>query len=159
MAGISQSAQQAAVGRCVTVTPRRGDGQADENESQRPGPILRWREEKASGRKVCFFEKKKQKTFFCFGFGLSGDAQPRLAKVFWFFFSKKNCFLCLELTPPPAALALRRFGRADQHGLNGRRCRHCRGRFRLLLSDRCERRWLGATALVRIHGIENIQMA
>jgi len=43
--------------------------------------------------KVFFFEKKKQKTFGCFGFGLSGWAQPRLAKVFWFFFSKKNCFL------------------------------------------------------------------
>jgi hypothetical protein len=28
-----------------------------------------------------------------FGFGLSGKAQPRLAKVFWFFFSTKNCFL------------------------------------------------------------------
>jgi hypothetical protein len=44
-------------------------------------------------RKHVFFEKKQQKTFIHFGFGLSGEAQPRLAKVFWFFFSKKNCFL------------------------------------------------------------------
>jgi hypothetical protein len=40
-----------------------------------------------------FFEKKKQKTFDCFGCGLSGDSGPRLVKVFWFFFSKKNRFL------------------------------------------------------------------
>jgi len=37
-----------------------------------------------------FFEKKKQKTFDYFGFGLSGYSEPRLVKVFWFFFSKKN---------------------------------------------------------------------
>jgi hypothetical protein len=49
---------------------------------------------KASGRKVFFFEKKQQKTFGRFGFGLAGKAQPRLAKVFWFFFSKKSGFLC-----------------------------------------------------------------
>jgi hypothetical protein len=41
-----------------------------------------------------FFEKKKQKTFGRFGFGLSGTAQHGIAKVFWFFFSKKNCFFC-----------------------------------------------------------------
>jgi hypothetical protein len=29
--------------------------------------------------KAFFFEKKKQKTFVYFGFGLSGQAQPRLA--------------------------------------------------------------------------------
>jgi hypothetical protein len=47
----------------------------------------------SQGRKACFFEKKQQKTFDHFGFGLSGLAQPSFAKVFWFFFSKKNCFL------------------------------------------------------------------
>jgi hypothetical protein len=41
-------------------------------------------------RKDFFFEKKKQKTFVCPGFGLSGSAQPRLAKAFCFFFSKKK---------------------------------------------------------------------
>jgi hypothetical protein len=43
--------------------------------------------------KVCFFEKKQQKTFVPFGCGLPGKAQPGPAKVFWFFFSKKNRFL------------------------------------------------------------------
>jgi len=43
--------------------------------------------------KQFFFEKKNQKTFIRFGLGLSGEAQPRLAKVFWFFFSKKNGLL------------------------------------------------------------------
>jgi hypothetical protein len=42
------------------------------------------------GRKHFFFEKKQQKTFIHFGFGFSGEAQPKLVKVFWFFFSKKN---------------------------------------------------------------------
>jgi hypothetical protein len=37
-----------------------------------------------------FFEKKNQKTFVYFGFGLSGRAQPRQSKVFCFFFSKKK---------------------------------------------------------------------
>jgi hypothetical protein len=50
------------------------------------------RESGVTGRKDFFFEKKKQKTFVCFGCGLSGEARPRLVKVFWFFFSKKNCF-------------------------------------------------------------------
>jgi hypothetical protein len=45
------------------------------------------------GKKIFFFEKKKQKTFIRFGFGLSGNAQPRRVKVFWFFFSKQNGFL------------------------------------------------------------------
>jgi hypothetical protein len=40
-----------------------------------------------------FFWKKEAKTFVHFGFGLSGWAQPSFAKVFWFFFSKKNGFL------------------------------------------------------------------
>jgi hypothetical protein len=42
-----------------------------------------------------FFEKKKQKTFVC----LAAASPERLgpgSKVFWFFFSKKNCFLHFE---------------------------------------------------------------
>jgi hypothetical protein len=41
-------------------------------------------EAKTRGRKAFFFEKKKQKTFTYFGFGLSGYAQPRLVKFFGF---------------------------------------------------------------------------
>jgi hypothetical protein len=52
------------------------------------------------GREVFLFEKKKQKTFARFGFGLSGKAQPRSAKVFWFFFSKKNILFFLGATTP-----------------------------------------------------------
>jgi hypothetical protein len=44
-------------------------------------------------RKHFFFVKKKQKTFVRFGCGLSEDREPRLAKVFWFFFFKKERFL------------------------------------------------------------------
>jgi hypothetical protein len=39
-----------------------------------------------------FSEKKKQKTFACSGCGLSGSSERQFAKVFWFFFSKKNGF-------------------------------------------------------------------
>jgi hypothetical protein len=46
------------------------------------------------GRKQFFFEKKNQKTFIPFG---NGPIDPVWcasgAKVFWCFFSKKNCFL------------------------------------------------------------------
>jgi hypothetical protein len=42
------------------------------------------------GRQGFLFENKKQKTFVCCGLSLSVQAQPRLVKVFWFFFSKKN---------------------------------------------------------------------
>jgi hypothetical protein len=42
-------------------------------------------------QRACFFEKKKQKTFDYFGFGVAGWNEARVAKVFWFFFSKKNC--------------------------------------------------------------------
>jgi hypothetical protein len=44
-----------------------------------------------------FFEKRRrlargnQKTFDDFGFGLSGTGSAQFAKVFWSFFSKKNC--------------------------------------------------------------------
>jgi hypothetical protein len=49
-------------------------------------------------RKYFFFEKKKQKTFGRFGFGLSEKAQPSIAKVFCFFFSKKKTFLPLTVS-------------------------------------------------------------
>jgi hypothetical protein len=39
------------------------------------------------------FLKKEAKNFYTFGFGLSGRSKAELAKVFWFFFSKKNVFL------------------------------------------------------------------
>jgi hypothetical protein len=44
------------------------------------------------GRKQFFFEKKNQKTFDCL---VCTELQRSLqvAKVFWFFFSKKNYFL------------------------------------------------------------------
>jgi hypothetical protein len=32
--------------------------------------------------------------FSLWNFGLSAEAQPEFVKVFWFFFSKKNRFLC-----------------------------------------------------------------
>ena len=69
------------------------------------------------GRKVFFFEKKKQKTFTIWG-RACGSAEPKRVKVFWFFFSKKNCLLlpCLfaiagcmvgpDYHRPPAAVPL-----------------------------------------------------
>jgi hypothetical protein len=45
------------------------------------------------GRKHFFFEKKKQKTFDCFGFGVSGWSEGRQVRVFCCFFSKKKGFL------------------------------------------------------------------
>jgi hypothetical protein len=48
------------------------------------------RSKKASGRKAFFFEKKKQKTFVHFCFGLAGESETHFAKVFWFFFFKKE---------------------------------------------------------------------
>jgi hypothetical protein len=38
--------------------------------------------------------KKEAKNSCLIGFGLSAEAQPECVKVFWFFFSKKNRFLC-----------------------------------------------------------------
>jgi hypothetical protein len=43
-------------------------------------------------RKVFFFEKKKQKTFIHWHARCVWRL-PKRAKVFWFFFSKKNFFL------------------------------------------------------------------
>jgi hypothetical protein len=44
-----------------------------------------------AGRKQFFFEKKNQKTFVPMAYTFLHRV-PRLAKVFWFFFSKKNSF-------------------------------------------------------------------
>jgi hypothetical protein len=38
--------------------------------------------------------KKEAKNSCLIGFGLSAEAQLEFVKVFWFFFSKKNRFLC-----------------------------------------------------------------
>jgi hypothetical protein len=43
--------------------------------------------------KDLFFEKKKQKTFAHLASVFPGESEFRIVKVFWFFFSKKNCFL------------------------------------------------------------------
>jgi hypothetical protein len=57
---------------------------------QAPG-TARWQKAFASqGRKACFLEKKQQKTFDHFGFGLSGLAQPSFAKIFLVLFFKKE---------------------------------------------------------------------
>jgi hypothetical protein len=47
-----------------------------------------------------FFEKKKQKTFV-------GLSRTRLTKVFWSFFSKKDCLPCLAPQPVMVSLAKR----------------------------------------------------
>jgi len=44
-------------------------------------------------RKFFFFEKKKQETFVCLG-ARWGVGAAYGAKVFWFFFSKKNILAC-----------------------------------------------------------------
>jgi hypothetical protein len=49
---------------------------------------------KAEERKHFFFEKKKQKTFGYWS-RAGRTVGSKLTKVFWFFFSKKNCFLSL----------------------------------------------------------------
>jgi len=40
-------------------------------------------------RKVCFFEKKQQRTF-------AYEVRQQQIKVFWFFFSKKNQLLSIQ---------------------------------------------------------------
>jgi len=53
----------------------------------------RWREQQIQlGRRRCFLEKKKPKTFAFWVCALL-PCPPQEAKVFWFFFSKKNNFL------------------------------------------------------------------
>jgi hypothetical protein len=50
---------------------------------------------KAGKRKACFFEKKQQKTFARGAAGGSLRMRATMgtgAKVFWFFFAKKNVF-------------------------------------------------------------------
>jgi hypothetical protein len=59
----------------------------------------------AQEKKVFFFEKKKQKTFIpCVWAGAyAGELRRSVkrAKVFWFFFSKKNNpYSCIFATPP-----------------------------------------------------------
>jgi hypothetical protein len=52
-------------------------------------------------RKFFFFEKKKQKTFVHLADAVdTRSADTKLIKVFWFFFSKKNCSLtaCLPFS-------------------------------------------------------------
>jgi hypothetical protein len=44
-------------------------------------------------KSMFFFEKKNQKTFPSLGRAFPAEAEAKHAKVFWFFFSKKNCFL------------------------------------------------------------------
>jgi hypothetical protein len=46
------------------------------------------------GRKVFFSEEKKQKTFMSLS-RIYPAAHATRAKVFWFFFPKKNCFLAV----------------------------------------------------------------
>jgi hypothetical protein len=65
--------------------------------------LPRHRAQGFSGNRVdrVFFEKKNQKTFACLlahRNKLTGHREASL-KVFWFFFSKKNCFLntCLKV--------------------------------------------------------------
>ncbi len=58
-----------------------------------------------------FFEKKNQKTFASLearqGARAAGaKTPPKPKKVFWFFFSKKNCFLPYERPPGGQAAAL-----------------------------------------------------
>jgi hypothetical protein len=47
-----------------------------------------------SGEGRTSFLKKRSKKLLLTGFGLSAEAQPEFVKVFWFFVSKKNRFLC-----------------------------------------------------------------
>jgi hypothetical protein len=49
-----------------------------------------WRD--SAKRKVFFSEEKKQKTFTSLS-RIYPAARAQETKVFWFFFSKKNCFL------------------------------------------------------------------
>jgi hypothetical protein len=46
-----------------------------------------------SASKAFCFAKKKQKTILLLS-RLSPPTRAPLKKVFWFFFTKKNCFLC-----------------------------------------------------------------
>jgi hypothetical protein len=62
-------------------------------------------------RQVFFSEEKKQKTFDLWG-GCSPDPTRQMAKVFWFFFSKKNSLFPsynkpLHRTPQPDTGPLR----------------------------------------------------
>jgi hypothetical protein len=58
-------------------------------------PTARWKKK----GKVFFFEKKKQKTFVWLS--RSRNQRTSEAKVFWFFFSKKNAFATPETRDRP----------------------------------------------------------
>jgi hypothetical protein len=58
------------------------------------GSAWGYEQSKSIGQKRFFFEKKKQKTFIRWGLAQRPvRLRPKRTKVFWFFFSKKNCFL------------------------------------------------------------------
>ena len=65
-----------------------------------------------SQRRASFFEKKKQRTFVRLSRS-SPAARATRAKVFWFFFSKKNRLLAVFLTFPFTARALTVFAAAS----------------------------------------------
>ncbi len=49
--------------------------------------------DRSEASKAFFSEEKKQKTFVSAAADLSGESATAETKAFWFFFSKKNCFL------------------------------------------------------------------
>jgi hypothetical protein len=46
--------------------------------------------ERSGSKDLLFLKKKKQKDFYPFAPGPSGQSVRKWIKVFWFFFSKKN---------------------------------------------------------------------
>ena len=52
--------------------------------------------DRSKASKAFFFEKKKQKTFDYAIADLSGERATAESKVFWSFFSKKDCLLSLS---------------------------------------------------------------
>jgi anti-sigma regulatory factor (Ser/Thr protein kinase) len=77
-------------GTCVTVRMRAGGGM----DSPASGRLAL-----APRRKHFFFEKKKQKTFEYFSFGLSGEAEAQKQKFFGSFFQKRTSFLLMPILP------------------------------------------------------------
>jgi hypothetical protein len=53
---------------------------------------VRWQPGGEEESRTFFFEKKKQKTFIHLASAFPEGLGPG-SKAFWFFFSKKNCFL------------------------------------------------------------------
>jgi hypothetical protein len=54
---------------------------------------LGWPSIIAPQSKVFFSGEKNQKTFVCWGGAMRPVLAGKVAKVFWFFSSEKNCFL------------------------------------------------------------------